>query len=134
MKALITLVLVFAVYWVGKTIYGEYKSKEQQEIKAKALEESGLGSDGLPGMAASLEPSLKTAQAQGPAALKRWLDQYRRYLRDPKLADIELDYAMQLARQNPQQAKQVYQAVKRRTPKNSPVYPKVERLAATFGN
>ena len=134
MKAVITLVLVFAVYWVGKTIYGEYKSKEQQEMKAKALEESGLGSDGLAGMAASLEPSLKAAQRQGPAALKRWLDQYRPHLRDPKLADIELDYAMQLARQDPRQAKAVYENVKRRTPRNSPIYPKVQRLGATFGN
>src|SRR5690606_17720709 len=134
MKALITLVLVFALYWVGKTIYGEYKSQEQQEMKEKAREESGVGADGLEGMPARFEASLKTAQGNGPAALKKWLNDYRRYLRDPKLADIELDYAMQLVRQDPSQARQVYEAVKRRTPKSSPVYPKVERLAATFGN
>lgn len=134
MKLLITLVLVFAVYWVGKTIYGEYKSKEKQEAEAAAREKAGVGNDGLAGMSPQWEPSLQAATAQGPAALKAWLNRYRPYLRDPKLADIELDYAMMLARQDPRQAKQIYQAVRRRTPQSSPVYPKVKRLEATFGN
>lgn len=134
MKILITLVLVFAVYWVGKSIYGEYKSKEKREQAAERLEESGLGADGLAGMPREYETSLQTAHSKGPAALKAWLDRFRPYIRDPKLADIELNYAMLLARQNPAEAKRVYLAVKRRTPKSSPVYPKVKRLEATFGN
>lgn len=134
MKLLITLALVFAVYWVGKTIYGEYQSKEKEEAAAAAREKAGVGADGLPGMSVQWEPSLQTARAQGPAALKAWLDRYGPHVRDPKLADIQLDYAMMLARQDPRQAKQIYQAVRRRTPQSSPIYPKVKKLEATFGN
>ena len=133
MKVLITLLLAFAVWWAGKTIYGQYKSKEKQEMEAAQREKSGAGADGLTGLPAAYATSLQTAQSQGPAALKTWLDRYRPYVRDPKLADIELDYAMMVARQNPAEGKRVYQAVKARTPQSSPVYPKVKRLEATFG-
>lgn len=133
MKLLISLVLVLAVWWVGKTIYGEYKNKEKQESEASARAKSGVGADGLAGMNPQWEPSLQTARSQGATALRAWLDRYGPYVRDPKLADIQLDYAMMLGRQDPKQAQQIYAAVKRRTPQSSPIYPKVQKLEATLG-
>lgn len=134
LKAIITIAIAFALYWLGKSVFTEYKTKEENAREAEAREEAGLGSDGLAGMHRSLEPSLNAAASRGPEALKDWLDRYGPRVRDPKLADIQLDYAVMLARQDPAQASRLYHAVKRRVPENSPIYPRVKRLEATFGN
>jgi hypothetical protein len=55
-------------------------------------------------------------------------------VRDPRLAEIELNYVVLVSRTNPSEAKQVFQAVKKRTPKTSPLYDRIKRLDATYGN
>jgi hypothetical protein len=64
--------------------------------------------------------------------LKLWLDQYGRLVADPRLADIELDYVVMVARQNPAEAKRVFARVRQRVDEYSPVYPRLERLAKTY--
>jgi hypothetical protein len=133
MKALITLVLIFGIWFVGNKIYSEYDNKRKAEAKAKQQSESGLASDGLEGMNPAWEPSLQQARDQGAGALKIWLDRFRPHLRDPKLASIELDYVVLVTRQNPAEARRVFQGVKRRVPPGSPVYERVKKLEKTYG-
>jgi hypothetical protein len=129
MKALIILVLIVGIYFLGKVISDKYQENQRkanppQETKANVME-------GLP---PQFEESLAAAQAQGAPALKAWLQKYGQYAQDPRLADIQLDYVVLLSRSNPAEARQLFQAVKRRTPKTSPVYQRVKRLEKTYGN
>jgi len=131
MKALITLALIVGVYLFGKAIFDQYKVKQaKEEAAAKAVD---LPADGLAGMPKSFEPSLLAAQAQGAPALKHWLERYAQQIEDPKLAAIQLDYVVLLSRSDPAEAKRIFLAVKQRVPKNSPVYERVKRLDATYG-
>jgi hypothetical protein len=130
MKALISLVLVFAVYWVGKSVFDQYKTKRAKDNPtAEAQQPAQL--DGLP---PQFEASLQHAESQGAPALKTWLQHNRKYVRDPRLAEIELNYVVLVSRMNPAEAKQVFQGVKKRTPKTSPLYDRIKRLDATYGN
>ena len=86
----------------------------------------------LSGLPPSLEASLQNAQKQGAAGLKNWLKLYRPYVSDPRLAAIELDYVILVGPSNMKEAKQVFAAVKQRTPVNSPVYPRIKQLEKTY--
>jgi hypothetical protein len=131
MKALITIVLIVGVYLFGKSIFDQYKVKQQkEETAAKA---ANGPADGLDGMPANFEPSLQAAMAQGAPALRQWLERYASHIQDPKLAAIQLDYVVLVSRSNPVEAKRIFQAVKQRVPKNSPVYDRVKKLDATYG-
>ncbi len=131
MKALITLVLIVGIYLFGKSIFEQYKAKQKkEEAAARSVD---LPADGLEGMPKNFEPSLQAAQAQGAAALKQWLQRYAQNIQDPKLAAIQLDYVVLVSRSDPAEAKRVFLAVKQRVPKGSPVYERVKRLDATYG-
>ena len=132
MKFLIAIVIIAAVYFLGNAIRQEVQKKEKKEAAEKAREENRWGSDGLPGMDRKFEESLKAATDQGAPALKTWLEKYASHLQDPKLADIQLDYAVKVYHTNPAEAKRVYQAVKARTPTTSPIYNRVQKLGNTF--
>jgi hypothetical protein len=129
MKALITLVLIAGIYLLGKSIMTQYKAKQAKENSNQPAAVTQL--EGVP---PHLEVSLQNATAAGAPALKTWLQHNRRFCRDPRLAEIELDYVVLVSRTNPSEAKQVFQSVKRRTPKSSPVYDRVQKLNATYGN
>lgn len=129
MKALITLVLIVGLYLFGKSIMTQYKAKQAKENPEQPAAVTQL--DGVP---PHLEVSLQNATAAGAPALKTWLNHNRKFCRDPRLAQIELDYVVLVSRMNPAEAKQVFQSVKRRTPKTSPLYERVQKLNATYGN
>ena len=129
MKALITLVIILGLYLLGKSISNEYKAKQQKENPAAVTAPTVV--DGVP---PHLETSLQNSLARGAPAVKTWLQHNRKYCRDPRLAEIELDYVVLVSRSNPQEAKQVFQSVKRRTTKTSPLYDRVQKLNATYGN
>ena len=131
MKALITLALIVGVYLFGKSIFDQYKAKQQQE--EAAAKNAGGPADGIHGMPPHFEPSLQAAQAQGAPALKNWLERYAQHIQDPKLAAIQLDYVVLVSRSDPAEAKRIFRAVKQRVPKDSPVYDRVKRLDATYG-
>ena len=132
MKVLITLALIAGLYLFGKAIFNEYKDQENEKAAASKVEQQGP-SDGLPGMPSTFQASLAAAQQGGAPALKEWLERYRPYLRDPKLAAIELDYVVLISRSDPQEGKRIYDSVRSRVPKTSPVYDRVKRLENTFG-
>lgn len=131
MKALITIALILGIYLFGKSIFDQYKVKQQKE-EAAAKAANGPP-DGLEGMPANFAPSLQAAQAQGAPALRQWLERYGSRIQDPKLAAIQLDYVVLVSRSNPQEAKRIFQAVKQRIQKGSPLYDRVKRLDETYG-
>lgn len=127
MKALITLVIIAAIYLFGKSVMDQYKAKQAKENPALSATKV------LEGMPAAYEASLEAAQANGAPALKEWLQRYGTQVQDPRLAEIQLNYVVLVSRSNPQEAKQLFQAIKRRTPKTSPVYERIKRLERTYG-
>lgn len=86
----------------------------------------------LQGLHYTLETPLENARKAGSDGMKKFLDQYRPVIRDPRLAWIELDYISLLALKNPAQARVVFAEVKKRTPTNSPVYPRIEKLTKVY--
>src|SRR5687767_7748897 len=97
MKALITLAIIFGIYFFGKSIYQQAKVKQAKEEAAAKGTPVGPA-DGIEGMPPQFEASLQAATAQGAPALKAWIDRYRSHIRDPKLAAIELDYVVLVSR------------------------------------
>ena len=79
-----------------------------------------------------LENTLAKAQQSGAAGLREWLNQYRRYVADPRLAWIELDYCVLVARENPTEARRIFAEVKARVAPTSPVYPRIKQLEKTY--
>lgn len=128
LRLLIIAILAYGAYYVVSSMMTSYKNVQ----KPSAAQVETAVPAYLEGMPPQFQASLDTAQSQGPAAMKRWLDTYRRHIRDPKLGDIELDYAMALMRQNSGQAREIFSEVKARTPANSPLQPRLQRLAKTF--
>jgi hypothetical protein len=86
----------------------------------------------LPGLPSNFEPSLEAAQKEGAAGLRRWLEKYRSYVQDPRLASIELDYVVLVGASNREEARRVFRAVKQRVPPSSPVYPRVKKLEGAY--
>jgi hypothetical protein len=135
MRYLIGLLLIIGALWVGKQILTEWervKAKKDVEDGREPATQNQSTPAVLPGLPASLESSLQTAQKQGAASLKTWLKNYRSYVTDPRLAAIELDYVVLVSQGNPQEAKQIFAAIKQRTPTNSLVYPRIKQLEKTY--
>lgn len=137
MQKLIGVVLIIAVLLGLKELHRyweEVKTKQaaDQEAARSTLpgraDPSLPASTAIPGLPASLEPSLARAKQQGPAALKIWLDRNRHLVQDPRLADIELDYILLLGARNFTEAKALFAKVRARTPATSPIYPRVQQL------
>jgi hypothetical protein len=137
MRQFLTLLLIIGAIWGGKQLYDYWeavKAKKETEDRGGAppTATSPGASTVFPGLPANLEASLQAAQKQGVAGLKNWLNLYRPYVGDPRLASIELDYVVLLSSTNPQEARRLFSAVKQRTPTNSPVYPRVKKLERTY--
>lgn len=126
--AVVVVVGVWQIYELGRrSAATEDGTRSRNGGSTRVVE-----SKNLRGLPPGLEPSLRAAKSQGPATLKLWLDQYGRLVADPRLADIELDYVVMVARQNPAEAKRVFARVRQRVDEYSPVYPRLERLARTY--
>ncbi len=137
MRQLLALLLILGAIWGGKRLYHYWetvKANKETEDRGGAPPPSTVpaASAVLPGLPANLEASLQVAQKQGGAGLKNWLNLYRPYVSDPRLAAIELDYIVLISSTNPQEARRLFTVVKQRTPTNSPVYPRVKRLEKTY--
>jgi hypothetical protein len=127
-KALIALLILLAAFWVVKQLSDKYQSIERGQSPGHSQPTATV----LPGLPPSLEPSLEAARQKGAAGLRAWLANYRVHVRDPRLAAIELDYAVLLSHQDPSEASRIFRAVQKRTPPSSPVYERVKRLEKAF--
>jgi len=137
MRQLIGLLLIIGALWGCQQLFHYWervKARKEAEDRGAAPAPAAVAAlpTALPGVPANLESSLQAAQRQGSAGLKNWLKLYRPYLSDPRLAAIELDYIVLISSSNPQEARQIFAAVKQRTPTNSPVYPRLKQLEKTY--
>ena len=135
MKILIALLIIFAAYTIASRLLSTYKTIETQQTS----NEPGTPTTPhpaapavLPGLPASLESSLSAAQEKGAAGLRDWLNAYRPYAHDPRLAAIELDYVVLISHQDSAEAKRIFKSVQDRISTSSPVYDRVKRLEKTF--
>ena len=85
-----------------------------------------------PGMPPALEPLLAAAKTKGASELKKWLRQYRRYVREPRLSEIELDYVIMVGWSDPAEARRVFANVRKRNGKSSPLAARIQRLTKTY--
>ena len=106
-----------------------YRWRQSRSCSAAA---AAVVPEQLAGMPAGLEPSLQAAQTAGAPGLKNWMKQYGRSVGDPRLAWIELDYVVLVARDDPAEARRLFAAVKKRTTPASPVYERVKQLEKTY--
>ena len=137
MRQFLALLLIVGAIWGGKQLYNYWeivKAKKETDDRGGAPPPASApaASAVLPGLPANLEAPLQAAQKQGAAGLKNWLNLYRRYVSDPRLAEIELDYVVLIGSTNPQEARRLFTVVKQRTSTNTPVYPRVKRLEKTY--
>ena len=137
MRQIIGILLIIGAIWGCKELYNYWetvKAKKEAEDRGGAPPPAAVAvaPATLSGLPANLEPSLQAAQKQGAAGLKNWLKLYRPYVSDPRLAALELDYIVLISSSNPQEARQLFAAVKQRTPTNSPVFPRVKQLEKTY--
>jgi hypothetical protein len=86
----------------------------------------------LSGLLYTLETPLSNAKQSGADGLKKFINQYRAAIHDPRLAWIQLDYVVLVATRDPAEARAVFAEVKKRTPTNSPVYPRIEKLSKVY--
>jgi hypothetical protein len=127
-KALLALVLLMTALWLVLQLSETYKKHEKGSVTQKDDPAGGV----LPGLPPALEPTLEAARKQGAAGLGRWLAHHRINVRDPRLAEIELDYAVLVSQKDPAEARRVFFAVKQRIQPTSPVYQRVQRLEKAF--
>ncbi|HEU5070754.1 MAG TPA: hypothetical protein VFV96_10145 [Verrucomicrobiae bacterium] len=133
MTKIISIFIVVLVLVAGWKLFSYYQ-QVAEEAKHKQTVETGadLRPDQLPGLPWELASSLEIAQKNGATGMRNWLKAYGAQVQDPRKAWIEMDYALALMREDPNEAKKVFLAVKERTPTNSPVYPRVLQLEKTF--
>ena len=113
--------------WTYWDKFEENQKQAEREAAAKIVHP-----EQLPGMPGELQESLNAAQKQGAAALRNWLVTHDRALQDPRKAWIELDYCMLLSKEDPNEAKRVFAAVKQRTKPSSPIWPRIQELSKTY--
>lgn len=128
------IIAVAAIVGLGAWQIFDYWQKLQDEKQASQKQQASqqVNPDALPGLPEGWDTSLKNAEQQGATALGQWLKTYGAQVQDPRKAWIELDYVILLSRDNPQEAKRIYNDVRDRTPTNSPVYPRVKELEKSF--
>ena len=129
---LIAAVVIIAVLYGGWNLflYWEKVRDEKESVRKEAA--TVVSGDTLQGLPYGLDQSLRTAEGQGPAALKAWLKDYGHLVQDPRKAWIELDYCVMVARNDPAEARRVFAAVRDRTGPASPVWKRVKQLAPTY--
>lgn len=132
-KTLIIIAVVVAVAFGGWQLYDYWDKVENEKFEAdKQAASSVVNPDALPGLPQGYDVSLKAAQQQGGAALGNWLKTYGSAVQDPRKAWIQLDYVLLITRDNPQEAKRIFNEVKGRTPPSSPVMRRIHDLEKTY--
>jgi hypothetical protein len=129
MKPFIVIFIIVGLGFGGWKIWDFWKAKEAEEARQNNPQ---VKPEELPGLPYQLKDSLAKAQSGGVRSLKAWLDAYGRSVQDPRLASIQLDYVLLVGREDPKEARRIFADVKKRTPSNSPVYPRVKQLEATY--
>jgi len=136
MNKLITILLIAGACWGVWAVRNYYLARQAEDPAMNYSNEPektpGIIPQQLAGMHYTLEMPLEQATKGGATTLKKFIDQYRGAIKDPRLAWIELDYVVMAALKDPAQARAVFAVVKKRTPTNSVIYPRIEKLAKRY--
>lgn len=132
MTKLISILIILVVLFCGYQIWQKWESvQNEEETKAKQAA-AAMDPNNLQGMPGQLYGSYQAALQHGNNAMRNWLKQYGPNLQDPKKAWIELDFAVALTREDPQEARRIFKEVKARTPENSPIMPRIRQLEKSY--
>jgi hypothetical protein len=134
MKLLIAVLIIAAVGFLGWKVYERWDETSREQDLKQSQASVQIDSRSLPGVDSRLERSLEEAYKGGAKGIRAWLDQQGRspFVKDPRLAAIELDYAVLLLAEKPAEARKVFEQVKERTPSDSPLYPRIQQMQKTF--
>lgn len=135
MKVFISILIIGGTIWLVSQLVHFYQKSTANSIdhqRAPAAAVVANPDDDLPPLAPALEASLKQAMAGGSSAMKEWLETNGPYLRDPRKAAIQLDFAQVLARSDPAGAKRLYLEIKGRNPQGAAVSGRLQKLAKLF--
>ena len=134
MKIAISILIIVAVVFVVYKGWDYWETVNKQREAQKQADYTQIDPRSLPGVPYNAENALQEAYNKGTVALKEWIDNAKRspLISDPRLAWIELDYVVRVAREDPVQARKVFAEVKKRTPPDSPVYRRIKELEKTY--
>lgn len=133
MKVAISIVVVVAILYGIWTAWLQWdKYRADQDIQKKQAAILAIPPEQLPGMPEGWEESFKTASKAGPTGVRNWLRAYGQRVQDPRRAWIELDYMITISKDDPQEAKRIFNDIKARTPQDSPVYLRIKQLEKTY--
>jgi len=137
MNKIISVLLIAGALWGLWELRTYYLSKKADNPEGfdygnNNTPEPAFDPRSLPGLHYSLEQPLQAAQRSGAEGLKRFLDQYRSVISDPRLAWIELDYVTLVSLKDPAQARATFSEIKKRIRPDSPVYARVEKMSKVY--
>lgn len=136
MNKVITILLIVGAGWGIWAVRNYYLERQATDPNMNYSQEPaktpGIIPQQLAGMHYTLEMPLEQATKGGATTLKKFIDQYRGAIKDPRLGWIELDYVSMVALKDPAQARLIFADVKKRTPTNSVIYPRIEKLAKVY--
>jgi hypothetical protein len=135
MKALIGVLITLVVGIGGYKLYEHWEAvRDRRVLEEKAARSADINPDNLPGLPWELVQKLRDAQQAGPASVKNFIEYCKRVpdVKDPRLAWIELDYAVMITSTDPVEAKKIFHAVKKRTLEDSPIQPRLKAMAKNY--
>ncbi len=135
MKALIAIFIALVIGIGAYKIYDHWEQvKERRVLDDRAARGADIDPDQLPGMPWQLVVKLHDAQRGDAAMLKRFIDSCKNFpdVKDPRLAWVELDYVVKVSATDPLEARKIFQAVKKRTSTDSPIYPRIKSLEKNY--
>ncbi len=119
-KFLIGLVVVVGLSLGAWQIFQYWNKYKTTDAPTAAYAPSQVSGDSLAGMPPNLEQIYQASRQRGVAGLRDFLTIYGKSISDPRLAWIQLDYAVLVAQNDPDEARRVYNLVKTRTQPDSP--------------
>lgn len=134
MKALISILIVLVVGFVGFRLFDHWEQvKERRVLEERAAKGKDINPEELQGMPWQLMAKYQDVKSD-PKKLGPFIESIRKLqgVADPRLAWIELDYVVMLSATEPLEAKRVFQAVKKRTATDSPIYPRIRSLEKNY--
>lgn len=133
MTKIISVFIIVVVVWLGWKIFSYYQEVEaQHQVEQKAAAGADIKPEQLSGLPGQLQPALDNAQRRGGPGLRDFLKNFGNQVQDPRRAWIEMDYCVAIRREDPNEAKRIFSAVKERTKTNSVVFPRVRQLEKSF--
>ena len=130
---LLSALIIVAVIFGGWELYLYWeKFSDDRDLQQKQATQGAVVPEQLAGMPSGWEPMYQAAVKQGPVAVRNWIKQYGKSVKDPRMAWIELDYMVMIAREDPAEARKLFADVKSRTTESSPVYKRVKELEKTY--